>query len=237
MNKASNSDRNTARIVGALFLIPIGFINNMVLLGPYTFAKDYLMSVATHSSQVTLAMILGIIDGIISITIASLLLPIFRKYSETLAFAFLSFSIVNFVTIVIDNVSIQSLLTLSKEYVKSGTADANHIQTLGVVAYATRLWTHWMTILIPCLSSSVFFYLLFKSRLLPRFISILGLISTALMALAILLMIFDKGSYMWLMVPFGLNGLLLTFWLLLKGFNPSDNTSSHKVRSTYINYT
>lgn len=78
-------------------------------------------------------------------------------------------------TIVIDNVSIQSLLILSKEYVKLGMAEANHFQTLGVVAYATRLWTHWMTVLIPCLSSSVFFYLLFKSRLLPRFISILVL--------------------------------------------------------------
>ena len=73
MNKAPHSYRSTARIVGALFLIPIGFLNNMVLLGPYTFSKDYLTSVAAHSSQVTLAMILGIISGIISISIAVML--------------------------------------------------------------------------------------------------------------------------------------------------------------------
>jgi hypothetical protein len=49
-------------------------------------------------------------------------------------------------------------------------------------------------------------------------------------ALAILLMIFDKGSYLWLMAPFGLNSLLLSFWLLFKGFNaPATALNQNKV--------
>ena len=51
MHKANDPDKNAARIVGILFLIPIAFINNTILIGPYTFAKDYLIAVAEHSSR------------------------------------------------------------------------------------------------------------------------------------------------------------------------------------------
>lgn len=224
MNKAIHPDRKAARIVGILFLIPIGAVNNMVLLGPYTFARDYLTSVAAHSSQITIGMILAIIGAIISFSVSVLLLPVFRKYNESLAFALLAFSSVNFINILIDNASVQSLLTISKQYVKSGAADTGYFYTLGAAAYSTRLWTHYMTILIPCISLTMFFYILFKYKLLPRFITIWGLAGIVLMALSILLMIFDMGSYLWLMVPFGLNMLLVSLWLIIKGFTPQHYT-------------
>lgn len=219
MNQEALSDNNRGRIVGALFLIPIGFLNNMVLIGPYTFAKDYLTVVAAHSPEIKLGMILGIIGGIISVSIAVLLLPIFRKHNESLAFAFLIFSVVHFTNIAIDNAAIQSLLTVSKQYANSGMADIDRFVALGAAAYDTRLWAHWMTILIPCVSLTLFFYVLFRYKLLPRFITIPGLIGVAMMALSILLMIFDKGSYLWLMAPFGLIMLVLSLWLVIKGFN------------------
>lgn len=225
MNKAPLSEKTTARIVGALFLIPIGLVNNMVLIGPYTFAKDYLTAMAAHSSEIRLGMILGIIGGIITVSVAVLLLPIFRKRNESLAFALLIFSVVNFTNIMIDNASIQSMLAVSNQYVSSGMTDTAHFEVLGAVARDTRLWAHWMTILIPCLSQTVFFYLLFRYRLLPHFLTIPGLIGIALMALSILLMIFGKGTYLWLMAPFGLVMLIVSIWMIIKGFNTTDKAS------------
>jgi hypothetical protein len=97
MNIARSSTKNTARIVGVLLIVQgiIGFLINQVLLGPYTFANDYLTSVAAHSLPVNISMVLGIISGVISVYIAAKLLPIFRQYNEVLTFTFLAFSVIN----------------------------------------------------------------------------------------------------------------------------------------------
>ena len=215
-----NPNKTLARTIALLILGEsiIGFLINEVLAGPFTFSKDFLTSVAAHSAQITIAMLLGFVSGVISISTAILLLPIFKKQSEKGAYAYLVFSVVSSVAIIADNTSIQSLLTLSKEYVSIANPDTAYFQTLGAVAYSTRLWTHLMTLLVACLPLSAFYYLLFITKLIPRFISIWGLIGIPLIALAVLLIIFNKGSYMLLFAPFGLNQLFLVGWLLVKGF-------------------
>ena len=218
-----NSFNKIARIVGILFLIQIviGVLINEVLLGPIVFGSDYLTKTSAHSSQIIGSMLLGFINGIIDIVIAVLLLPIFKKQSEILAYVFLAFSILGFITVTADNVSVQSLLALSKEYVKAGTPANSYFQTLGAVAYSTRLWTHLIIILVSGLPFSVFYYLLFKTKLVPRFISIWGFIATVMMVIAVLLMIFDRSSSMMLFIPMGLNQIFLAGWLIVKGFNLS----------------
>ncbi len=216
----ASANKTLPRIAGVLILVQsvIGFLINEVLAGPYTFAKDYLTVVSAHSFEVTIAMLLGVVDGAISISFAAMLLPIFKKQSEIAAYAFLAFSVLGFMVNAIDGANMQSLLTLSKEYVSAANPDAHYFQTMGAVAYATRLWTHLMTLLVACFPSAVFYYLLFSSRLVPRFISVWGFISVALMALAVLLIIFGQGTYMMLFLPMGLNQLVLVGWLIIKGF-------------------
>jgi hypothetical protein len=112
----------------------------------------------------------------------------------------------------------QSLLALSKDFVNAENPDAHYFQTVGAIAYANRLWTHLMTLLVACLPFSVYYYLLFTSKIIPRFISVWGLIGIFMMAAAVLLMIFERESSMLLFIPFGLNQLFLVGWLLVKGF-------------------
>jgi hypothetical protein len=215
-----SANRNIAIVLGVLtgIQIALGVLINEVLLGPVTFAKDYLTQVSAHSNEVMVSMMLGFINEAISIGIAAMLLPIFRKHSETLAFTFLALTVAGFGMVVADNVSVQSLLTLSREYVKAGAPASEYFQTAGAVCYATRLWTHLAIMLVSGLPLSVFYYLFFTSRLIPRFISVWGLIGTVLMFIAVVMMIFDKGSYMALFLPLGLNQMFLAVWLVVRGF-------------------
>jgi hypothetical protein len=212
--------KNAARTAGVVLLIQFitGILINQVLVGPYTFAKDYLTVVGLHADQITIGMLLGIISAALSIGMAARLLPVFKKYNEVLAFAFLAFSVLDFVCIAADNSNIEALLAVSRQYNKEGAAAAGTVFTLaGTVAYEARLWTHLMTLLVACISLSVFYYLLFRYRLLPRWLSFWGLISTVLMAAAIVLMIFGKSENILLLVPLALNQLVLIIWLLVKG--------------------
>lgn len=216
-----NKNNNTAGIVGLLLLIQfaIGILINQFLAGPFTFAPDYLISVAAHAPQVIASMLLGLLNEVISISVAMLLFPVFKRQHGLLAIAFLVFSSVSLMAVAADNANVQAMLALSKAYTKAGAPDAGYFETAGTVAYANRLWTHLMTFLISCLPSAVFYYLLFTSRLVPRFIAVWGFIGVLCMLIAVLLEIFNKGSFMLLYLPIGLNQLFLAIWLMVKRFN------------------
>ena len=69
-------------------------------------------------------------------------------------------------------------------------------------------------------------YLLYQSKLIPRSISVLGLIGGAVLlagtSLAMLGLIdVDQGAGMLAVLPGGLFELILPIWLFVKGFNPS----------------
>lgn len=81
-----------------------------------------------------------------------------------------------------------------------------------------------MTIITFCLGAGMLYYLLFKSKLVPRFISIWGLIAVALLFTEMMLITFGNSKGMILMAPMGLNEIFLGFWLIFKGFNiPEEN--------------
>ncbi|MGA8427979.1 MAG: DUF4386 family protein [Candidatus Dormiibacterota bacterium] len=71
----------------------------------------------------------------------------------------------------------------------------------------------------------MYYYLFYRSRLVPRWLSVWGLAGTALGAVAGLLVLFRVTGYMAapqvvLNVPIGVNEIVLAIWLLVRGFDP-----------------
>lgn len=215
-----NSTKKTARIVAVLLLLTIliGIIINQFLQGPIIFSKDFLTKVSANSNQIIFSTLLGVVSGAIGVGLAVILLPIFMQYKR-LSYLYFGFSIIGFAIILIDNVSILSILGLSQEYQNVEASAADHLQTLGTILYQTRWWTHYMTLLISCLPLFMFYYLFFLSKLIPRFISVWGLIGVIMMLAEVLLSFFDQGIGMILFLPLGLVQIVLVIWLLIKGFN------------------
>ncbi len=224
------SNKKTARIIGILLLIQfiIGILINQFLLGPIIFASDFLTSVSANSTQVILSVLLGLIGSAVSVGIAIILLPIFKRHTPGLAIWYLGFSIIGFTISVIDNISTLSIVSLSQEYVNAGALDTNYFQILGDVLYRTRWWTHYLDMLVALFALPVFYYVFYISKLIPRFISVWGGIGALLMLTGILLTILGQGAHsteMMLLLPLGLNRLFLSIWLMIKGFNVSKTIS------------
>jgi Domain of unknown function (DUF4386) len=212
--------QRTARVAALLLLIQFitGILVNEVLLGPYTFSDNYLREVAAHAKQVNIGMLLGIVSGAAGVLLAALLLPVFKMHTSTLAYAFLAFSIIDFANIAIDNTAVQLLLSLSRQYSAANGADAAYFQYTGTILHAAREWTHLASLLIACFSLFSFYYVLFRGKLLPLFISVWGQLAALLMGIAVLLMIFHRPSSVLLILPLGLNQLFLIVWMLVKGW-------------------
>ena len=125
------SNKKTGRLVGLLFLLifATGIIVYQFLQGPVLFSDDFLTTTSANSNEIIISTLLLFLSGITSVVIATILLPIFKKCSITLAFLYLAFSILSFIAISIDNISVLSMLELSLEYTKNGTDNSDILNT------------------------------------------------------------------------------------------------------------
>ena len=160
------SNKKTGRLVGLLFLLifATGITVYQFLQGPVLFSDDFLTTTSANSNEIIISTLLLFLSGITSVVIAAILLPIFKKYSITLAFLYLAFSILSFIAISIDNISVLSMLELSLEYTKNGTDNSDILNTLGNVFYKKHWWTHYLSILISSFPVFILYYALYVSN-------------------------------------------------------------------------
>lgn len=215
------SNKKTGRLVGLLFLLIFvtGITVYQFLQGPVLFSDDFLTTTSVNSNEIIISTLLLFLSGITSVVIAAILLPIFKKYSITLAFLYLAFSILSFMAISIDNISVLSILELSQEYTKNGTDNSDILNTLGTVFYKKHWWTHYLSLLISCFPVFILYYTLYVSKLIPKIISIVGIIAVILMFIEMLFSIFGNSISMNMLLPIGLIQLILPLWLIFKGLN------------------
>ena len=75
---------------------------------------------------------------------------------------------------------------------------------------------------IFAVAALLFYYLLYQSNLIPRWISVWGVIAAILLILVNLLEVMGiVSASMILYLPIILNEVVLAIWLIVKGFNPS----------------
>jgi len=220
-----NSNKKTPRIVGVLFIsATVSAVLSGFLIGPILDGPDYLIAVSANENQVLIAVLLELILAVSVVGIAVFLFPIFREHNEALALGYVGLRILEGIIIIVGAISALLLLTLSQEHV-AGASDASNFQTSATLLIAERDWTFLLgPVIVFSLNSLILNYLLYQSRLVPRFISVWGLIGATLLLAAGLLGMFDIyniDSTVFLAAPIGVNEMVLAVWLIVKGFNPS----------------
>ena len=222
-----NSYRKNAIIVGVLFITAtVANILSDVFLGPILDAPDYLIKVSANENQVIIGALFKLIMAVACAGIAIWLYPILKKHNEALALGYVGARIIEGVLYIVAVIGLLSLLTLSQEFVKAGAPDASHFQALGTLLLAASDWAFMLGITVFGLGALMLYYLLYQSKLIPRWLSVWGLIGAPLMLAGGLLGMFGSltetsvlGTFIFL--PIAVNEMVLAVWLIVKGFNPS----------------
>ncbi|MEY8021311.1 DUF4386 domain-containing protein [Muriicola sp. E247] len=222
-----NDYKKKGRIVGLLFLlIFIIGVSMYQFLQVSLYGDDFLSSTALNSDNIILSTLLGILSGFASILVAIILLPIFKRYSSNLGYLYVALCIIYSVTILIDNISVLSILELGKESLNNQGENLGSLEVIGTLLYERHIWTHYLTLLISCFPVFILYYTFYISGLIPKAISVFGIMAVILMFIEILLSIFGNSISMNMLLPLGLVQLVLPIWLIFKGLNPnSDKTS------------
>jgi len=158
----------------------------------------------------TLGMVLEVISGLAVITIAVLMFPLFKPYNKKASFWYIVLRSIEGGLLVVTGILFLSHNTrLLELYVGIHTGHAY----------------------IFAIAALIFYYLLYQSKLIPRWISVWGVIAAILLILVSLLEVTGIISeLMILKLPIVLNELVLAIWLMVKGFNPS----AIKSESAYV---
>jgi len=207
--------------VGVLFITAtVTAILTIVILGSILDAPDYLIKVAENESQVIMADILWLILAVSVMGIGVMMFPILKKYDEGLALGYAGIRLIEAVFIIAASLSLLSLLTLSQEFV-AAALDATYYQPSGALLLALHDWSFVIgTLIFLGLGGLCLNYLLYQSKLVPRWLSGWGLIGATLVLLYGLLSLFglDPGL---LAAPIAVQEMVFALWLIVKGFNPA----------------
>ncbi len=224
-----NSYRKTAISVGVLFLIALVF--NIVasnIYRPILNAPDYIVNVYPNKIPVKIGILLDFICAPAMILIPIMLFPLFKIFNERIALGYVVFRLLEGVLHIFLTINSLSLISLSQDYLHSGAPPDSYFQVLGNSIHARTEWATLLYIIVYTLGAILFYYLLFKSKLIPRWLSGWGFLAAVLLSIGALLHMFDIFGAMPLMKamayfapPIGLQELVMSIWLIVKGFNPT----------------
>ena len=221
-----DTSRKTAIIVGVFYIAATaaGILSELFL--PSLDTPDYLINLSANENQVIIGVLLVFTMAVLIAGIAILMYPILKKQNETLALGYLVARIVESVIFTIGVISLLTLLTLSQEFVVAGVPDTSYFQTSGTLLLAEGEWGGGVfSTIVFGLSALMLNYILYRSKLIPRWLSGWGLIGATLYLASGFLPLFGHGSrstiYILMEVPLGLQEMAFAVWLIVKGFNPA----------------
>jgi hypothetical protein len=224
MREIMNTNRKTAIIVGALYIL--GTIAGILgeIFGPDLDAPDYLANLSTNENQVLIRALLDFTMAVLTVSISIYFYSILKKYNDALALGHVVFRTIETVFFTVCAISLLTLLTLSREFVIAGTPDPSYFQTLAASLLAVHEWAGGVFATIAfSLSALMLNYILYRSKLTPRWLSGWGLIGAALYLGSGFLPLFghDPRSTIYLLMeaPLFLQEMVLAVWLIAKGFN------------------
>lgn len=219
------SARKVARVVGVLFLITfVASIGALILYAPVLHPVRYIGG-ADADTRVRLGAVFELILIIANVGTAILLFPILKRQHEGLALGFVTARLVESTFIAIGIVSLLAVVTLRHN---AGGAAPGSLVTTAKSLVTIRNWTFVLGpgFVVGVGNGLILGYLMYRSRLVPRGMAMLGLVGGPLICLsgiAVVLDVIGKGSAAQSIatVPEFLWELSLGIYLLAKGFKAS----------------
>ncbi|MCB0108646.1 MAG: DUF4386 domain-containing protein [Caldilineaceae bacterium] len=221
--------RTIATSVGILFIIgTVAGILSVVATWGLLDGPNYLDKVAASAGRVMWGVLLVSVMNIALALIPALMFPILRRLNEPLAVGYVIFRGA-LETLMGTGLVVCWLLLLvvaQQPAAFGGTATAQGLGLL-LVKMHDPILSNVMGIFFS-LGALILYYLLYQARLIPRWISVWGLIAGVLTLVPSLTALsgINLDILKFVMLP---QEMVMAGWLIAKGFNPIDESASEAV--------
>ncbi|MGZ3646955.1 MAG: DUF4386 domain-containing protein [Ktedonobacteraceae bacterium] len=170
---------------------------------------------------------LSFIAAFASVSIAIALYPVLRKQNEGLALGAVGFRLIEGVFYIIGAITLLVLLSLSREFVQTAISASSDYNLLGIsLLNGYHFAGNVGSVLAFCIGASCYYLIFYQTKLVPRWLSVWGLLGAALLLVAILMVMFQiieplSTPQVLLAFPIAVQEMVLAVWLLVRGFNAS----------------
>lgn len=208
-------------VFGVMSAIVGGEVLSSTISGKPLEGVDMLSLVAANASQLTGGAFLILMMGISLVAMTIFLFPIFKKDREELAAGMLLFrGALEGTWYILVTLGLLSLVALGNEYVATGANSAS-LQSMGNVLYQFQDFIGPVGTLVFLIGATCLYVSFYRTRLIPRWLSIWGLIGVVPYFAYALLHFFhlDTGYGFYLQMVLAPQEIVMGLWLLIAGFN------------------
>ena len=226
---------NPGRLIGVLILsqIVLAIFANFVLVGPAFAAPGYLVNAAPNGLRLSLAAVLNVVSGGMSVAIAVTLWPLLREQASARALWLLVLGTTGLVLCTVESATLMSMLSLSQAHAKQATPDAALFDGLRGVVSAARNWAHYLNLMLGSAMLLLFYTTLFKLRLVPRVLAAFALGAVSLQFVAVTMPLFGPKVIFAMLMPLGVTHLATALWLCAKGFDTGSGSAPAHRAATF----
>ena len=218
----SPSALTVGRSVGILLLFQL--IAALTL--PFILSKSitlgspaFLTAVAEDSFQIRSAILLSFAGSALTVSLGITAFQIFRLYSRSVALLFLVVCAVSCTLDLVHAGTMMSMLSISNEFVASNANDSGLYKVTAAAVASARRSAHITQLLAIGAWMFIFYISLFRFKLIPRVLAIIGIIGVTLQFTGVTLMMFlgypAIGEMAMPLLPIQ---IIVAVWLIVKGF-------------------
>jgi hypothetical protein len=222
------SNRRAAVAAGVLFIVATvaDVISRAAFLAPVLGLPDPLEAVAANETRVVLGAVLLFVGAAAAAGIAIAMYPVMRGHGEALALGSVGFRLIESTFYLGIVACLVILVAMGEKAVSSGGSVAFAVPVTLVLAAREALGQ--VGVLAFAVGATMYYWLFYRSRLVPRWLSAWGLVAIASLVVSVVLVLSGvvepmSQAQVLLAAPIGLQEMVLAGWLIAKGFHPADS--------------
>lgn len=198
----------------------------VILFEPILTDSAYMLKVHENKNVMTTAALLVLVDSVAVAAIGIVLYPVLKTHSESLALGYAGARMIECMLFVVNVIAMLSLVSLSQEYANLGSQSSPVYQSLGAVLMAAANWAYLFGLgLAFALSALILNFLLYQSRLIPRWLSAWGFIAALLVFVNFVLETCSINPFEVLFFPIAIQEMVFAVWLIIRGFDLAANST------------
>jgi hypothetical protein len=232
-----NADQHAPRLLGAAFLTVVvtslgSGLLRMAVPGSGS-VSDILVAIANRLTLMRISILADLLTSLGVMALAALLYIVLNRVNHIMALVAFGWWLAEAIVLAVSKIGTFALLPLSLDFVRAGTPVGSYYQTLGQFLYydVDRLLGNTIHMFFYCTGGILWYYLFYKSRYIPRAISLWGLIAVSVGVVGLVFVLFGYDVALIVFLPILPFELAIGGWLMIKGIRQGPETEQRLARA------
>ena len=193
---------------------------------------EKLVSISNNVMLMRVSIIADIVTSLGIIIMTVLLYVVLQKQNKLFALVALSFWLIEAILLIVSSIGANALIPLSLEYVQAGAPDPSPLITLGTILFEFSEFSYAIHMMFFGLGGILWYYMFYKSKYIPKALSLWALVLMPLMPIDVLLFLLGVGLESLLRIAILLPLIVylpyegvMGIWFIVRGLDDSDSTN------------